>query len=312
MSTSESAKFKQQWRDRVTAMAHLPAPTIEQQRAAFDAEHGAVAMPEGCQLDMIEAGHVRGERITPPDVDPSKAILYHHGGGHIFGSALSHRHLVARLAETAGATAFNMNYALAPESPFPAGLEDAVRAWNYVRSLGFKPQDIVVAGESAGGNLTAALLLKLRELGEPMPAAAYLLSPWVDLEQRGASYAACAERDPMVTREALRGMADMYCAGTSPSNPLVSPLNADLGGLPPLFIQVGGDEVLLSDSTCLADRAALAGVEVTLRVWPGMVHAWPLFHHVLPLAGLSAIAEAGCWIRKQLGAAPGTLDVFLE
>lgn len=299
MSTSESETFKQHWRDQVAAMAHLPPPTIEQQRAAFDAEHGGVAMPEGCRLDLIEADRIRGERITPPNADPGKAILYHHGGGHAFGSALSHRHLVARLAEAAGAIAFNMDYALAPELPFPAGLEDAVRAWTYVRSQGFNTQDIVVAGESAGGNLTLALLLNLRELGEPMPAAAYLLSPWVDLSQSGPSYEVCAKRDPMVTREALQAMADMYCGGRSPSDPLISPLNADLGGLPSLLIQAGGDEVLLSDSTRLADRAALAGVEVTLRVWPRMVHAWPLFHHVMPLVGLAAIAEAGRWIKDQ-------------
>jgi acetyl esterase/lipase len=158
----------------------------------------------------------------------------------------------------------------------------------------------VVAGESAGGNLTLALVLKLRQRGLALPAGMYLLSPWLDLTQSGESYDICAARDPMVSRAVLQGLADSYCGNAPAAKPLISPLFADLAGLPPVFVQAGGDEVLLGDSTRLAHRFALAGGDVTLRVWPEMVHAWPLFQHVIPVAGNAAIAEAGQWISNRL------------
>jgi acetyl esterase/lipase len=301
MSESEIAAFKRGWLEQVAAMAKGPPPTLEQQRAAFDAEHGAVPPAANCTIEPIETGTVRGERITPAGADTSKALLYHHGGGHAFGSSLSHRHLVSQLASAAGVVAYNMDYALAPENPYPAGLNDAVNAWHHVVGEGFQPSDIVIAGESAGGNLTLALALKLRALGETLPGGIYLLSPWLDLTQSGDAYEVCGPRDPMVSREALQGLADMYSVGATPTDPLISPLNADLAGLPPLLVQAGTDEVLLGDSTRLAHRAALAGLDVTLRVWPEMVHAWPLFQHMLPVAGNGAIAEAGQWIANRLG-----------
>ena len=300
MSETEIAAFKRRWVEQMTALAAAPPPTIEQQRAAFDAEHGAVPPAENCTIEPIDTGTVRGERIVPAGADMGKALLYHHGGGHAFGSALSHRHLVSRLASAAGVVAFNMDYALAPEHPYPAGLNDAVASWRYVLDQGFAPQDIVVGGESAGGNLTLALVLKLRELGSPLPRAVYLLSPWLDMTQSGEAYALRGTHDPMVSREALQAMADIYCVDVSPEDPLVSPLHAGMAGLPPMFVQVGTDEVLLGDSTRLAHRAALAGGEVALHVWPEMVHAWPLFHHSIPNAGIAAITEAGRWISAKL------------
>ncbi|MDF8335520.1 alpha/beta hydrolase [Novosphingobium cyanobacteriorum] len=301
MTESEIASFKRRWSERTAALARGPAPTIDQQRAAFDAEHGAVPPADNCTIEPINNGTVRGERIVPTGADTSKALLYHHGGGHAFGSSLSHRHLVSRLASAAGVVAYNMDYSLAPENPFPAGLNDAVNAWQYVLGEGFEPDDIVVGGESAGGNLTLALVLKLRELGCALPGAIYLLSPWLDLTQSGEAFDICAPRDPMVSHEALQAMADIYCAGHAPEDPLISPLNGDLVGLPQLLIQVGTDEVLLGDATRLAHRAALAGCDITLRVWPEMIHAWPLFQNELPTKGKAAIAEAGQWIAKRLG-----------
>lgn len=295
------AGFKQQLA-QLTAMRESQPPSIEVERQAFDGQHGSVPPAEGCEITPIEAGAVRGERITPKGADTSKALIYFHGGGHLFGSALSHRHLVSRLAAAAGVVAYNMEYRLAPENPYPAGLDDAEQAYRYVLEQGFKPENLIVGGESAGGNLTAALLLKLRDQGLPQPAGAYLLSPWLDMTQSGVSYAVRGPHDPMITHAAMTGCSAAYRAGASAEDPLISPAKADLAGLPPLFIQVGADEVLLSDSVEFTRRAALAGIDVRLHVWADMVHAWPLFHFALPVSGLAAIDEAGAWISRQLGA----------
>lgn len=298
---SEIAVFKRQWATMAAEQAKAP-PTLDEQRQAFEAQNAAIPLPEGCAVEPIDSAGVTGEQLTPRGADRRRALLYHHGGGHTFGSPLSHRHLVARLAEAAGVTAFNMFYRLAPEHPYPAGLDDAVRNYRFLLDQGFAPHDVVVGGESAGGNLTAALLLRLRELGLPPPAGGYLLSAWLDMTQSGESYEARAPHDPMLTLAAMDGCAQAYCAGVArPDDPLVSPLKADLAGLPPLFIQVGGDELLLSDSLDFTRRLALAGGEVRLHVWREMIHAWPLFHPGLPTAGAGAIAEAGAWIAGRLG-----------
>lgn len=294
------AAFKEQMA-AMTAFRAAEPVSFEEERAQFDAFHGAMPLADNCVIEPIVADGVRGERITPHGADTSRALLYHHGGGHIFGSALSHRHLVSRLAAAAGVVAFNMDYRLAPEHPYPAGLDDAVATYRYVLGQGFAADQLVVGGESAGGNLTVALLLKLRELGLPLPAGAYLLSPWLDLTLAGESYEARAPHDPMITRAALDRCVTAYLGdGASADDPLVSPVKADLAGLPPLLIQVGTDELFLSDSTAFAERAALAGLDVELHVWAEMVHAWPLFHLALPTSGPAAIAEAGAWIARRL------------
>ncbi len=296
----EIAAFKAAWAERNASQAG-PSFTLEEQRNGFEAEHGQVPLPDGCALEPIKTEGISGERLTPRGADTTRALLYHHGGGHTFGSPLSHRHLVARLAEAAGVTGFNMFYRLAPEHPYPAGLDDAVQNYRWLLAQGFAPEQVVVGGESAGGNLTAALLLKLREFGLPLPAGAYLLSPWLDMTLDGEAYEARAPYDPMLTKAALEDCALAYCAGgASRTDPLVSPLEGALSGLPPLFVQVGADELLLSDSLELVRRAALVGQDVKLHVWKSMVHAWPLFHPALPTAGLGAITEAGVWIAATL------------
>ena len=299
MSDPDIAGFKQQLRE-LTKLREGAPPSVAAEREAFDAQHGAVPAAADCEITPIVAGSVRGERITPKGADATKALIYHHGGGHMFGSPLSHRHLVSRLAAAAGVVAYNMEYRLAPEHPYPAGLTDAQQAYRYVLAEGFGAENIVLGGESAGGNLTAALMLKLRETGQAQPAGAYLLSPWLDMTQTGASYAARGPHDPMITHAALTGCAEAYRAGASAEDPLISPAKADLAGLPPLFIQVGADEILLSDAIEFARRAALAGIDVRLHVWADMVHAWPLFHFALPVSGLAAIDEAGAWIARRL------------
>jgi len=269
---------------------------LAEQRAAFETEMGAVPLAAGCTTERLDLGGVAAERITHAGAAPGRLLLYFHGGGHVFGSLATHRHLVSRLAVAAGTAAIHVDYRLAPEHPYPAGLDDAVTAYRAILGMGISPGSIVVGGESAGGNLAAALLLKLRELDLPQPGGLYLLSPWLDMTASGASYEKRAAHDPMIARDRIGLVAAAYLGGRA-DDAFTSPIRADLSGLPPMLIQVGTDEVLLSDSLTFAANAAMAGIEVKLHVWPEMPHAWPLFHTHLR-AGLAAIDETGRWMRK--------------
>ncbi|MEP6838124.1 MAG: alpha/beta hydrolase [Bradyrhizobium sp.] len=287
--------FRVTWKKRVAVRV-----TLAEQRASFDTDMGAIPLAAGCSVETLDLSGVPAEKITPSGATPGKALLYLHGGGHMIGSLKSHRHLVSRFAVAAGVIAFHIDYRLAPKHPYPAALEDAVKAYKQILADGIAPDNIVVGGESAGGNLATSLLLKLRELGLPQPAGLYLLSPWLDMTTAGESYAKVGARDPILSREAVAAAATAYLGG-QPDNPMTSPVRADPSGLPPMLIQVGSEEVLLSDSLTFADHAAMAGIEVKLHVWPEMPHAWPLFH-VLIRAGLAAIDEAGQWMRCRLDA----------
>jgi monoterpene epsilon-lactone hydrolase len=287
--------FRAYWKKRAEARGQV---TLAEQRASFDTDMGMIPLAQGCAVEILDLSGIPAEKITPIGATPGKVLLYLHGGGHVIGSLKSHRHLVSRLAAAAGITAFHIDYRLAPEHPYPAALEDAVKAYRQILASGIAPGDIVVGGESAGGNLATALLLKARELALPQPAGLYLLSPWLDMTTAGQSYQKVGARDPIITREGIEMVSAAYLGG-KPDNPLTSPVRADPTGLPPMLIQVGSEEVLLSDSLTFADHAAMAGVEVKLHVWPEMPHAWPLFH-VLIRAGLAAIDEAGQWMRHRL------------
>jgi acetyl esterase/lipase len=287
--------FREMYKKRMEERGQL---SFKEQREVFDRDHGKIAPAAGCTIEAIDLAGVPTERMTPTGAAPGKALIYFHGGGHYIGSLTSHRHFVSRLAVAASVTAFNVGYRLAPENPYPAGLEDAVKAYRRVVELGVAPENIVVGGESAGGNLSAALLLKLRDLGVPQPAGVYLLSPWLDMTASGPSYEKVATRDPMITRDGIGQIVKLYLGG-KPDDQYTSPIRADLGGLPPMLIQVGTEEVLLSDSLTFASNAALAGIDVKLNVAPEMPHAWPLFHFVIR-AGLVAIEEAGQWMQQRL------------
>lgn len=272
--------------------------TLAETRESFDTEMGRIPLADNVTVESLSFGSVPAEKITPAHAAPGKVLLYLHGGGHVFGSIKSHRHFVSRLATAAKATAYHIDYRLAPEHPYPAAIEDALEAYRAILDSGIAQTDIVVGGESAGGNLAAALLLKLKDDKLPQPAGLYLLSPWLDMTTSAESYDKVGARDPMITREGIVGVATAYL-GNQPDNPLASPVRADVSGLPSMLIQVGSEEVLLSDSTTFASNAAMTGIDVTLRVWAGMPHAWPLFHPFLR-AGLPAIDEAGAWMRQRL------------
>ncbi|MGB5904451.1 MAG: alpha/beta hydrolase [Xanthobacteraceae bacterium] len=273
--------------------------TLAETRESFDTEMGRIPLAGNVTVESLTFGSVPAEKITPANATPGKAVLYLHGGGHVFGSIKSHRHFVSRLAVATKATAWHIDYRLAPEHPYPAAIEDALIAYRAILDSGIAPADLVVGGESAGGNLAAALLLKLKQENLPQPAGLYLLSPWLDMTTTAESYEKVGARDPMITREGIVGVALAYL-GNQPDTPLASPVRADVAGLPPMLIQVGSEEVLLSDSTTFANNVAMTGIDVTLRVWADMPHAWPLFHPFLR-AGLPAIDEAGTWMRKRLG-----------
>jgi acetyl esterase/lipase len=293
---SDVAAFWAWCKERAAKRASM---SLAETRESFDTEMGRIPLPDNVTVQSLSFDSVPAEKITPANATPGKALLYLHGGGHVFGSIKSHRHFVSRLAVATKATAWHIDYRLAPEHPYPAAIEDALVAYRALLDSGIAPADIVVGGESAGGNLAAALLLKLKQENLPQPAGLYLLSPWLDMTTTAESYDKVGARDPMITREGIVGVATAYL-GNQPDTPLASPVRADVSGLPPMLIQVGSEEVLLSDSTTFANNAAMTGIDVSLRVWAGMPHAWPLFHPFLR-AGLPAIDETGAWMRKRLG-----------
>ncbi len=271
---------------------------LAQQRAAFEGLVGMLPGPPGVLRQAVSAGGVPGEWISVNGAAAGRVIYYLHGGGYTIGSVNSHAALVARLCQAAGARSLAVNYRLAPEHPFPAAVEDAVAGYRWLLEQGTGPERTTIAGDSAGGGLTVATLVALRDQGVPLPAAAVCLSPWVDLEGLGDSIRTKAAADPMIDEPHLHESASAYLAGADPRTPLAAPLYADLAGLPPLLVHVGSAEVLLDDSIRLAERAKAAGVDVTLEVWDEMIHVWHFMAGILP-EGQQAIDRVGQFVRER-------------
>jgi acetyl esterase/lipase len=284
----------------VEVLRSRPAPaelTIEEQRAEFEALTSQFQPAEDVRCEPADAGGVPAEWITTPEALDERVIYYLHGGAYIMGSINTHREMISRLSRAARARALAIDYRLAPENPFPAAVEDSTDAYRWLVSTGVDPARLVIAGNSAGGGLTVATLVALRDAGDPLPAAAVCLSPWVDLEGLGESMTTRAEVDPMVQRDSLLQLAKAYLRDAHPRTPLAAPLYADLRGLPPLLIQVGTAEALLDDSTRLAERARAAGVDVILEPWDDMFHVWQFCAAMLP-EGQQAIDRIGGFMRK--------------
>ena len=274
--------------------------SLSEMRAQFDQGGGEVA--GDIDVKALVANGVDCELHTPPGADTSRVIMYVHGGGYVIGSLASHRATVGELARAAGCQALAVDYRLAPEHVYPAAVEDSVSAYNWLCENGYEPGKIAIAGDSAGGGLTAATLVALREAGLPMAGAGVCLSPWADLEATGESYESRKDIDPLVTRELLAPMGQTYVGkGGDLRAPTASPVYADLTGLPPLLIQVGQAEVLFSDAETLANNAKAAGVETILEEWPDMVHVWHLFHQQLE-DGRKAIARIGEFVKEKTAA----------
>lgn len=275
------------------------ASFVDQRRAMEDLTAMA-PLPEDVTFTPLEVAGRPAEWVAAPGSSAEQALLYLHGGGYCIGSIASHRMLTADLSRAAGVRVLLLDYRLAPEHPFPAAVDDAVAAYRFLLDAGFDRRRLAIAGDSAGGGLTAATLLALRDSDTPLPAAAALLSPWLDLSQSGESMDSRADADPIVQRDPLQRMADAYLAGAHAETPLASPLFADLRHLPPLLIHVGTAETLLDDARRFAARASEAGVAATLEVWDDMIHVWHAFGMLLPEAR-DANARVGSFLRQHLG-----------
>jgi epsilon-lactone hydrolase len=274
--------------------------TIQEMRAGLEAMVANLPPPEGARCEPIVAAGVSCEWIAAPSARPRGALLYLHGGGYVMGSINTHRSLVAQLSAACGLRGLAVDYRLGPEHPFPAAVEDATAAYRWLLAQGIGPERIVVAGDSAGGGLTVATLVALRDARDPLPAAGVCLSPWVDLACTGESMRTKAAVDPMVQGDRLLRMAEAYLGSTPPETPLASPLHANLRALPPLLVQVGTRETLLDDATRLASRARAGGVDVVLEPWEDMIHVWQAFAPLLPEAN-QAIARIGEYVRGRVG-----------
>jgi acetyl esterase/lipase len=268
---------------------------VEHWRAMLRRQERSFRPPRDVVVEPVQAGDVPAEWLIPPAASTRGVILYVHGGAWTLGWTGIHRRLAAHLARAARRRVLAVDYRLAPEHPFPAALDDCLTAYRWLLARGNEPGEIAIAGDSAGGNLTLTTLMSLRDAGETLPAAAVCLGAATDLEGTGASFRTI--RDPVVTPEFVLGMRRLYIGGHDVRSPLISPLHGDLSGLPPLLIHAGGGEMLLSDSERLAAKARAAGVDVTLRIWPGMWHVWHLFVPFLPEAR-EAVEDVGAFVRR--------------
>lgn len=284
--------------DAMKAFGNKVGATLPEMRAAFE-QMAAPAQPD-IKSEKISANGVDAEWVTAPGAATAdRAVLYLHGGGYVLGSVNTHRDLLGRISRAAQVRVLGLNYRLAPENPFPAAVDDALSGYRFLLEHGFKPARLAVAGDSAGGGLTLATLVAIRDAKLPSPAAGVCISPWVDMEAKGESMVTRADKDPIASRDALFMMAQAYLGDKDRHTPLAAPLYADLKGLPPLLIQVGDSEVLLDDSNRMAERARSAGIKVKLEVWPEMIHVWQLFASFLP-EGQQAIDVIGNFLREQL------------
>ncbi len=274
--------------------------TLAELRAEADAR-AATPLPDGTTHVQADAAGVPGEWVDAPGSAHDRVFLFLHGGGYYRGSAASLRSTSARIAATCGARVFAVDYRLAPEHPFPAAVEDADTAYRWLLDQGIAANRIAIGGISAGGGLTLALLLKLKQDGAPLPAAAAPMSAWTDLTQSGGTMVSKADVDPAISKDYLDRMAGYYLAGADPKSPLASPLYGELDGLPPLLIHVGTAETLLDDSRRFAEAASAAGIDVTYEAWDDMIHGWHGNGDVLPEAN-QAIAAIGAFFKQKVAA----------
>lgn len=275
-----------------------PRPVGWAERRARIVEVGAaVPVAADIAVEPIDVAGLPGEWSLAPGADSSRVLLYFHGGGFCSGSLASHRRLVTEAGRAAGMRTLAVEYRLAPEHPYPAAHDDALKAWDWLLAQGCSPDRIAVGGDSAGGGLTVALMIRLRDAGRPLPACGWLVSPWTDLAMTGSSLATKDAVDPLIHKAYLEELAAAFVpAAIDRRDPRVSVLYADLRELPPLLIQVGSDETLLDDSVRLAGAAGVADVAVTLEIWPHMIHAFPLWNAQLADAR-TALAHAGEFMR---------------
>jgi len=286
---------------RLRVRFRKPDAPMPERRARLERLGGAIAAADGVRIVPEQIDGLYAEWLVPAGAAEDEVVLYLHGGAYTAGSCASHRNAVSHIARAAGIRLLMPEYRLAPEHPFPAALEDGLAAYRWLLERGTDPRKVILAGDSAGGGLALAVMVAARDEGMPLPGAASLISAWTDLAATGGSLKSRNAKDPWFDADEIAPMARNYHQDTDPRHPLVSPLYASLEGLPPLMLQVGDHEVLLNDSTRVAEKAREAGVDVTLRLWPGMWHVWHFFVGRMPEAK-QAILEMAAFMEARMAA----------
>lgn len=291
-------------------MAGWSEGSIEEQRARQEKTTKVAFLPRDVSCRAVDVDGTPAEWVDLPGAELG-VMLYLHGGGYALGNVNTHRELVARLARATRLRGLALDYRLAPEHPFPAALEDSTKAYHWLLEQGFDPSQLFIAGDSAGGGLTLATLVNLREAGESLPAGAVCLSPWTDLALTGSSMKTKAKADPMLDPESIKQYVRYYAGKDAAAHPLISPLYADFKDLPPLLIQVGEDEILLDDAVRCAEKARQAGVEVTLEVWEEMFHVF----QIMPFLSEAkqAVKQIAAFVEQNLNTfSPGSLSCMVD
>lgn len=280
-----------------------PGVSVEAIRRRLDVlKHFIANPPKSTTAVRVEAGGVSAVLVSTPQSLADRCVLYLHGGGYVFGQPSHYRDFIWRIASATAARVLVIDYRLAPEHPFPAALDDAAAAYRWLLQQGTDPRRIAVMGDSAGGGLTLATLLRLRDDGIPLPAAAVALSPWTDLTVSGESIERNAKSESMITPAQARDFAAHYLAGAEARHPHASPLYGDPASLPPVLLLVGSGEILLDDAVRMANRLRACGRRVELEIGPGMPHVWPLYARVLP-ESRQAITRIGAFVQREFGSA---------
>ncbi|TDW19007.1 alpha/beta hydrolase [Kribbella kalugense] len=291
---------QQETLDAILRQGTIPADTsVDEQRRLLRELLSAQPLPPDLTVTTSTLGNVPTAEVTVDGVEPRHIVLYFHGGVYVLGDAALSADLAAQVGRRTSAKAISVDYRLAPEHPYPAAVDDALAAYEALLQSGTDPADVIFAGESAGGGLAVVTMVNARDRGLPLPAAAYAMSPYVDLTLAGETIKSRRDADPLLSPEALSARVADYTSGQDAGLPLISPIFADLSGLPPLIIQVGSHEVLLDDALRLARAAALADVEVTLDVVPGVPHVFQAYHPILDEAA-AALDRAGQFLSARL------------
>jgi acetyl esterase/lipase len=289
--------------DAILRQSAFPADSnINEQRRLLRELTSAVPLPADVTVTAAALGSVPVAEITVAGTEPRHVVLYFHGGVYVLGDAFQAAGLASQLGRRTRAKVISVDYRLAPENPYPAAVDDALAAYEALLDSGTAPSDIAFAGESAGGGLAVATLVNARDRGLPLPAAAYVMSPYADLTLAGTTMETKRAADPLLSREDLQARIPDYTSGQDAAIGLISPVFADLSGLPPLIIQAGSHEVLLDDAVRLARQAATADVEVTLDITPGVPHVFQAYYPILDEAA-AALDRAGELLSAHLAGA---------
>ncbi|WP_042455465.1 alpha/beta hydrolase [Neobacillus dielmonensis] len=296
MASQESILIKQFLKASMGNQASS-ATDITAARQGLEALSRLTPVADDIHVKKLLIEDIPAEWVTAPNAESDRVFLYLHGGAYIMGSCNTHRYLASKLSRSTGARVLVPEYRLAPEHPYPAALEDALTVYRWLLATGISPEKIIIGGDSAGGGLTLSTLLTLKNEGETLPALAVLLSPWTDLAGSGESMESRAAADPWLKPDQTRFAPALYIRDLNPKNPIVSPIYADLSGLPPMLVHVGNDEILLSDSVRLVDRVQSAGGDATLKVWDDMWHVFQTF--AIP-EGQQSIDEIGEFVQERL------------